>query len=221
MMRNALIIGGSGGIGAAVADLLQRRGVAVTSRSRSQDGLDITDQASVDHILSALSGPYDLILVATGVLAAPGAAPEKSLDQISAHSMAEVMATNAIGPALLLRHAPRLMARDRCSIAAILTARVGSIGDNHLGGWYSYRAAKAAANQIVRTASIEISRKIPKSAVIALHPGTVDTPFTRSYPSHQKHSPEEAAAHLLQVIESVTEADTGRFLDWAGKDVAW
>lgn len=151
MMRNALIIGGSGGIGAAVADLLQRRGVTVTSRSRSQDGLDITDQASVDHILSALSGPYDLILVATGVLAAPGTGPEKSLNQISAHSMAEVMATNAIGPALILRHATRLMARDRCSIAAVLTARVGSIGDNHLGGWYSYRAAKAAANQIVRT----------------------------------------------------------------------
>lgn len=221
MMRAALIIGGSGGIGTAMSDALRQRGVAVTALSRRADGLNVADQVSVDRVLGNVTGPFDLILVATGILAPPDMRPEKSMDQISAESMAEVFAVNAIGPALILRHAIRLVPRDRRSVVAVLTARVGSIEDNRMGGWYSYRASKAAANQIVRTASIEIARKRPKSAVIALHPGTVDTAFTQNYPNHRKDTPDVAAANLLGVLTTVTQEQTGQFFDWAGKGVAW
>ncbi|NDR58492.1 SDR family NAD(P)-dependent oxidoreductase [Aliiruegeria sabulilitoris] len=220
-MQRALIIGASGGIGAAMATRLAARGLEVTSLSRSQDGLDVIDMASVDRVLGALSGPFDLIFVATGILAPRGTSPEKSLDQIDPVQMAEVFAVNAIGPANILRHVPRLLPRQGRSVVAALTARVGSIGDNNLGGWYSYRASKAAANQILRTAAIEIGRRYRDTAVIALHPGTVATPFTESYPGHRKVSPEDAAENLLRVIDGVGPEHSGRFFDWAGEEVPW
>lgn len=220
-MRQALIIGASGGIGAAMATALDRRGVQVTALSRSADGLDVTDQASVDRVLGRLDGPFDLILVAAGILAAPGTGPEKSLDAIAAGAMAKVMAVNAIGPALVLRHAPRLLPRDGRCVVAVLTARVGSIGDNRLGGWYGYRASKAAANQIVRSAAIEIGRKRKQAVVVALHPGTVDTDFTQAYPNHRKVAPEQAARNLLRVIDGLEPAQSGGFYDWAGETVPW
>ncbi len=220
-MQRALVIGASGGVGAAIATALASRGAEVTGVSRAQDGLDVTDGASVDRILGAQTGPFDLILVATGILSPRGASPEKSLDQIVAAQMAEVMAVNAIGPALILRHASRLLPRTGRSVVAVLTARVGSIGDNRLGGWYSYRASKAAANQIVRTAAIEIGRRHKEATVIALHPGTVATPFTSNYPVHRKVTPEIAAENLLRVIDGIDPARTGCFLDWAGNEVPW
>ncbi len=220
-MQRALVIGASGGIGAALAATLAGRGAAVTGLSRAGDGLDVTDMASVDSVLGAQEGPFDLILVASGILAPQGTGPEKSLDQVDAARMAEVLAVNAIGPALILRHAPRLLPRQGRAVVAVLTARVGSIGDNGLGGWYSYRASKAAANQIVRTAAIEIGRRHKHVAVIALHPGTVATPFTGNYPGHRKIAPEDAAQNLLRVIDGVTAQDTGRFLDWSGAEVPW
>lgn len=220
-MRRALVIGATGGIGAAMADALVERGVEVTTLSRGRDGLDVTDVASVDHVLGAQSGPFDLALVAVGILAPKGRTPEKSLAQIDAHAMAEVLAVNTIGPALILRHVPRLLPRQGRSVVAVLTARVGSIGDNHLGGWYSYRASKAAANQVVRTAAIEIGRKHREASVIALHPGTVATPFTEGYPGHRKRAPEAAAESLLHVIDSIGPEQSGRFFDWAGEEVPW
>ena len=135
--------------------------------------------------------------------------------------MAQVMAVNAIGPALLLRHAPRLLPRHGRSVVAVLTARVGSIGDNGLGGWYSYRASKAAANQIVRTAAIEIGRRYKEAAVVALHPGTVATSFTKNFPGYQKVAPEAAAENLLRVIDGIGPEQSGRFFDWAGEEVPW
>ena len=146
---------------------------------------------------------------------------EKSIDQIDAAAMAEVITVNTIGPALVLRHAPRLLAQEGRPVVAVLTARVGSIGDNALGGWYSYRASKAAANQIVHTAAIEIGRKNKSAVVVALHPGTVATSFTQDYPGHKKVAPEEAAENLLRVIDGLDRDDNGRFFDWAGKDVPW
>ncbi|SDJ64750.1 SDR family NAD(P)-dependent oxidoreductase [Aliiruegeria lutimaris] len=220
-MQRALVIGASGGIGAAVAARLAGRGVETTGLSRSREGLDVTDMASVDRVLGAQEGPFDLIFVATGILAPRGKSPEKSLDQIDPAQMAQVLAINAIGPANILRHAPRLLPRQGRSVVAVLTARVGSIGDNHLGGWYSYRASKAAANQILRTAAIEIGRRHRDTAVIALHPGTVATPFTESYPGHRKVSPEDAAENLLHVIDGVGPEHSGRFFDWAGEEVPW
>lgn len=220
-MKKALILGASGGIGGALVAELEGRGIAVTGLSRTSDGLDVTSAESVDHHLDALEGPYDLIVVATGILAPEGAGPEKSLSAITPDAMAKVLAVNAIGPALILRHAPRLLPRDVPSVCAVITARVGSIRDNRMGGWYAYRAAKAAANQIVRTAAIEIGRKHPKAAVVALHPGTVETRFTADYPGHKKVPPDEAARNLLDVINGLGPGQTGRFFDHAGREIPW
>ena len=220
-MDRALVIGASGGIGAAVAAELAARGSAVTALSRRADGLDVTDPESVARHLGRLAPPFDLIFVATGILAPPGGAPEKSLAAIDAAAMAQVFAVNAIGPALILRHAPELLPETGRGVVAVLTARVGSIGDNRLGGWYAYRAAKAAANQIVRTAAIEIGRKRKEAAVVALHPGTVETPFTAAYPGHRKVTAAEAARTLVDVVSGLGPAQTGRFLDYAGQEVPW
>ncbi|MCV2870267.1 SDR family NAD(P)-dependent oxidoreductase [Defluviimonas sp. WL0002] len=220
-MRNALVIGASGGIGAAVAAALTSRSVDVVPLSRRADGMDLTEAASVERVMAGLSGPFDLILIATGVLASAGCRPEKSLAEIDAGAMARVMAINAIGPALILRHVPRLLPRRGRSVVAVLTARLGSIGDNALGGWYSYRASKAAANQIVRTSAIEIGRRHKDAIVVALHPGTVATTFTKDYPGHRKVAPELAAANLLGVIEGLTAEDNGGFRDWEGNAVQW
>ncbi len=221
MVRRALVVGASGGLGAALVQALEARGAEVHGLSRSVDGLELTDPRSVETVMTRQQGPFDLVLVATGVLAPPGGAPEKSLARIEAAAMAELFAINAIGPALILRHLPRLLDRRAPSVAGVLTARVGSIGDNALGGWHGYRASKAAANQIVRGASIEIARSHPRAAVVALHPGTVETRFTADYPGHRKVPAETAARNLLDVIEGLGAADTGRFLDWAGKEIPW
>ncbi|MEC3859653.1 SDR family NAD(P)-dependent oxidoreductase [Mesobacterium sp. TK19101] len=221
-MERALIIGASGGIGTAIAAALTARGVQVTALSRSRDGLDVTDDSAVRAHLAALEGSYDLILVATGALEIDGAEPEKSLRALEPKALMDQFALNAMGPALVLKHAAHLLPRDRRAVFAALSARVGSIGDNRLGGWYGYRAAKAALNQLVRCAAIELARTHKQLSVVALHPGTVQTDFTRKYLGrHPAVPPAEAAENLLRVIDGLTPADTGRFFDWAGKEVAW
>ena len=220
-MKRTLVIGASGGIGGAVASASEARGAEVTRLSRRDSLLDVTDQERVDAVLGALEGPFDLIFVATGILAPDGGRPEKSLDAIDPGALARVYAVNAIGPALILRHVPRLLPREGRSVCAVLTARVGSIGDNALGGWYAYRASKAAANQIVRTAAIEIGRKRKEAVIVALHPGTVETPFTADYGGHPKVPAEEAAMNLLGVIDGLTSANSGGFYDYSGAEVPW
>jgi NAD(P)-dependent dehydrogenase (short-subunit alcohol dehydrogenase family) len=221
-MKQVLVIGASGGIGAALCAAVVARGDRVTPLSRARDGLDVTDPAAVDRVLGALERRFDLIIQATGILAGPGGAPEKSLDAISAAEMAAVLATNTIGPALVLRHVPRLLRRDAPAVVGILSARVGSIGDNRIGGWHSYRASKAALNQIVRGAAIELGRSHPQAAVVALHPGTVATPFTAAYAGrHKTVTPDMAAADLLTVMAGLTAADTGQFLDYRGESLPW
>ena len=220
-MAKALVIGESGGIGGALAQALRNRGDAVTGLSRRKDELDVTDPASVAAIIGRLDGPYELILVATGILAPKGCSPEKSLAAVDPGMMAQVMAVNAIGPALVLREVPRLLPRQGRSVAAVLTARVGSIGDNRLGGWYSYRASKAAANQIVRCAAIEIGRRRKEAIVVALHPGTVATPFTADYSDRARQEPAEAASRLLAVVDGLTVQQSGMFFDHEGSEVPW
>lgn len=220
-MENALVIGASGGIGAAVVAELERRGVPVTAVSRSADGLDVTDPASVERVLGRLEGPFDFVFVAVGILALPGGGPEKSVAAIEAEAMAGVFAVNAIGPALILRHVLPLLPKEAPATVAVLSARVGSIGDNAIGGWHSYRASKAALNQIVRGAAIEMKRTHKQATCVALHPGTVATPFTADYPGHKKVSPEEAARNLLSVLDGLGPEQTGQFYDWAGEPVPW
>ncbi|MDB2407268.1 SDR family NAD(P)-dependent oxidoreductase [Jannaschia sp.] len=215
-MSHALIIGASGGIGAALAARLDRDHT-VTRLSRAEDGLDITDDASVGAALADVP-PVDIAFIATGILAPDGHAPEKALDAIDADAMARTFAVNAIGPALILKHlAPKLTDTAR---VGVLTARVGSIGDNRMGGWYSYRAAKSAANQITHGAAIEIGRKLKQSVVVALHPGTVETTFTEGYKA-QKVTADQAAENLIAVLMGLDASDSGGFFDYAGKAIEW
>ncbi len=218
----ALVIGASGGIGAAVAAALAARGAQVVRLSRRGTGLDVTDEASVARAAGSLAISFDLIFDATGGLEIDGRGPEKTIAAIDPGAMAAQFALNAIGPALLLKHLHGRLAEDRRAVFATLSARVGSIGDNRLGGWISYRAAKAALNQIVRTASVEVARKRPMAVVVALHPGTVRTSLTAKYAGgHATVSPEAAAGNLLTVIDGLTPADTGGFFAWDGAAIPW
>jgi NAD(P)-dependent dehydrogenase (short-subunit alcohol dehydrogenase family) len=219
--QKALVIGASGGIGAAVASALSARGVAVTALSRREHGLEITEESSVAAHLDPLEPGFDMIFVATGALHGAGQPPEKSLRSLGAAAMADQFAVNAIGPAMILKHAPRLLRRDRRAVFAALSAKVGSIGDNSLGGWYSYRAAKAALNQIVHTGAIELARSHREAICVTLHPGTVATPFTAGHKAHRKHSPEESAENLLAVLDGLTPSDTGQFYSWDGTRLPW
>jgi NAD(P)-dependent dehydrogenase (short-subunit alcohol dehydrogenase family) len=221
-MENALIIGASGGIGQAVSAALRAKGVAVTGLSRRDDGLDVTNEASVASALGALTGPFDLILVATGALEIGGAAPEKTLRQLSAQAMLDQFALNCVGPSLVLKHSVRLLPREGRAVFAALSARVGSIGDNGFGGWYSYRTAKAALNQMIHTGAIELGRSHREAICVALHPGTVETEFTRKYLGRHPAVPApEAAENLLRVIAGLQPEDSGGFFDWQGKPVPW
>lgn len=221
-MERALIIGDTGGIGAALARALRARGCDVVGLSRSRDGLDVTDEAAVSAVLGRLEGRFDLVFVATGALEIGGAAPEKSIARLSAPAMLDQFALNAVGPALVMREARRLMPKDRRAVFAVLSARVGSIGDNRLGGWISYRTAKAAVNQIVHTGAIEFARSHPGVICVALHPGTVRTAFTEKYLGrHPAASAHEAAENLLWVIDGLDSGDSGGFFDWRGAPVPW
>ncbi|WP_224816022.1 SDR family NAD(P)-dependent oxidoreductase [Hasllibacter sp. MH4015] len=221
-MIDALVIGASGGIGQAVAGEMRARGGNVTGLSRSADGLDITDAETVDDILGDLEGPFQTIFVATGILAAQGHAPEKQLSAIEPRAMAEVFAVNTIGTANILRHLPRLLPKQGRSVSAVLTARVGSIGDNRIGGWHSYRASKAAANMLVHGAAIELKRTHKDAIAVALHPGTVATPFTEDYAATHKTVPaDETAKMLCDVMERLRPDQTGGFYDYSGAEVPW
>lgn len=205
-----------------MTEAYRAQGAEVVGLSRSADGLDVTDEASVEAHFSDLEGRFDTVVVATGALEIDGAEPEKTIRAVSASAMMDQFALNAVGPALVLRHSGKLLRKDARSVFAVLSARVGSIGDNKIGGWVSYRAAKAAVNQIVRTAAIELARTHPGAICVTLHPGTVATPFTEKYLGrHPSVSPEQAAGNLLTVMDALTTEDTGNFLDWAGKPVPW
>ncbi|KQR69183.1 SDR family oxidoreductase [Rhizobium sp. Leaf341] len=223
----AVVLGASGGIGSAVLSALDAdpKCSAAVGLSRRDDGMDVTDEASVAAAARRIGdamGTVDLVFDATGALEIDGHGPEKTIRAIDPAVMARQFAVNAIGPALLIKHFAPLLPRDRRCLFATLSARVGSIGDNRLGGWISYRSAKAALNQIVRTAAIEIARTAPQSVVVALHPGTVDTGLTSTHGKHaDKMSPAEAAAALLAVLSDLSPAQTGQFLAYDGTAILW
>lgn len=217
-----LIIGHTGGIGAALFAALRLAGHDVIGLSRSTDGMDLRKPDSIDAAFSNISGLFDVVVIATGQLHGAGAPPEKSLKTLTAQAMADQFAVNTIGPAMILRQLHRILPKDRPSKVAVLTARVGSIGDNQMGGWYSYRAAKAATNQVVHTAAIELARSHKQSCLIAYHPGTVATAFTSDYQgSHRTVPADEAAQNLLKLIGALGLQNTGQFYDWTGSVVPW
>jgi NAD(P)-dependent dehydrogenase (short-subunit alcohol dehydrogenase family) len=221
----ALVIGASGGIGQALVSTLQGDAACghVSRLSRSADGFDITDDAAVEDA-AARSGddPFQLIICATGVLATDAQGPEKTVRQIDATAMLDLFAVNAVGPALVIKHFLPRLDRKRRSIFAFLSARVGSIGDNGLGGWISYRASKAALNQIVHTAAIEARRTHAQSILVSIHPGTVATALSSRYLSgHPSVPPEEAAANILTTLDGLPSEATGGFRAYDGSKIEW
>lgn len=224
----AVVFGSSGGIGsalvAALADAAHFKAVIGFSR-RSPAAIDLGDEASLQRAVATAStaGAIRLAIDATGFLHDEGVGPEKAWRDLDARNLAHAFAINAIGPALLMKHLLPRLPRAGKAVFATLSARVGSIGDNHLGGWYAYRASKAALNQIVRTASIELARRAPAALCVALHPGTVATdlsaPFARPHPD--VHAPAQAANHLLAVLDRLDAGNSGAFFDWRGDPVPW
>lgn len=211
-MKRTLIIGSSGGIGRAIAQACDGYVVGLSRAT----GLNLLDPTS----LSELEPPFDRIIVATGILAPKGGAPEKSLAAVDPAMMAQVFTVNTIGPALILAQAARLLPRDRRSVVAVLSARIGSIEDNRIGGWHSYRASKAAVNQIVKGTAIELARTRKHAICVALHPGTVDTPFTQNYTA-PKVTPDTAASNLISVMDRLSIEESGGFYDYANRPIPW
>lgn len=215
---SAVVIGSNGGIGAALVAALREEDVPV--RGFARPAVDITDEASI-AAAAATAGAPDLVIVATGLLHEGERGPEKALRDLDAAWLARQYAVNAIGPALVAKHFLPIMPRTGRSIFAVLSARVGSIGDNRLGGWYGYRAAKAALNQLVCTLAIEDKRRNDRGIVVALHPGTVDTKLSKPFQSAGRDlfQPGRAAVQLLDVIDALKPQDSGKHFAWDGAEV--
>ncbi|MGX7926011.1 SDR family NAD(P)-dependent oxidoreductase [Tsuneonella sp. HG094] len=216
----AVIVGSNGGIGGAMSATLEARGTPTLNLTRAD--FDLTDEETIANAARRIKpgGPIDFVFVATGILAPDGRRPEKSLRDVAPDAVGQVLAVNTIGPLMVAKHFTPLMPREGRSVFAVLGARVGSITDNRLGGWYAYRASKAALAMIVRTLAIELGRTHPEGLCVALHPGTVATklsePFQRNVASAQLFTPEASASHLLKVIDELKPVDSGGHFGWDG-----
>ncbi|UVO49149.1 SDR family NAD(P)-dependent oxidoreductase [Sphingomonas sp. SUN019] len=222
-MSGAIVIGASGGIGKALVEALIEEERAVRGFARSfagADHIDLEDEASI-AAAAARSGSPDLVIVATGLLHEGENGPEKALRDLDPAWLARIFAINTIGPALIAKHFLPVMPKTGRCVFAVLSARVGSITDNRLGGWHGYRASKAALNQIIRTIAIEEKRRNDRLIVVGLHPGTVDTalskPFQRS--GRDLFAADRAAVQLLDVIDDLKAADSGKVFAWDGAEV--
>ena len=225
-MKAAVVIGASGGIGAALVAALAGEDVSVRGFARSfagADHLDLTDEPGIAAAAASLTAAPDLVVVATGLLHEAANGPEKSMAALDPAWLARQYAVNAIGPALVAKHFLARMPRAGRCVFAVLSARVGSISDNKLGGWYGYRAAKAGLNQLVRTLAIEERRRNDRSIVVGLHPGTVDTglskPFQGGVRADQLFTPDRAAVQLLDVIDGLKAPDSGKLFAWDGAEI--
>ncbi|WP_429931429.1 SDR family NAD(P)-dependent oxidoreductase [Agrobacterium vitis] len=224
---STLVIGASGGIGSALCAVLRSDSACreVVTLSRRQDGFDLMEEASIAACAERLAGQqhsFDLIVCATGALTINGIGPEKAIKAVTSEAMAAQFALNAIGPALVLKYFTPLLAKNSRSLMGFLSARVGSIGDNRLGGWISYRASKAALNQIVHTSAIEIARSRPQSVIVSLHPGSVDTGLSANFAvGHERFAPDHSAGLLLSVLDILSPAQTGGFFAYDGSVIEW
>jgi NAD(P)-dependent dehydrogenase (short-subunit alcohol dehydrogenase family) len=225
----AVVIGASGGIGSALADALEGlpwQMQVVRLGRRSEPPLDLLDESSIAAAaawVASLGRPPSLVVDATGFLHDERYAPERRLQDLDREHLMHAFAVNAVGPALLLKHFLPLLPRRGRSVFATLSAKVGSIGDNRLGGWYAYRASKAALNQLVRTAAIELRRRAPEAICVALHPGTVATPLSAPFGKQglDVRTAHEAAGLLAGVLETLEPAQSGGFFDYRGKPLPW
>jgi len=224
---SAVVIGASGGIGAALEAALIDEGIAVQGFARSETGdrhIDLEDEASIAAAAGRITGSPTLVVVATGLLHDGERGPEKAMRDLDPAWMARNFAINAIGPALVAKHVLPLMPKSGRMVFAVLSARVGSISDNKLGGWYGYRASKAAVNQLVRTLAIEDKRRNSSGIVVALHPCTVDTGLSRPFQANvspgRLFKPDRAAVQLLDVIDGLRAPDSGKLFAWDGVEVA-
>lgn len=234
----AVIIGSSGGIGTALCEQLAARESVSAVYALSRNGqtpaganiitlpMDMSDEDSITETakMIAADGAPDLVIVAAGILSDEnGLMPEKSLRQQSARAFETVFAVNTIGPALVAKHFLPIMPRKTRAVFAALSARVGSISDNRIGGWHAYRASKAALNMLIRNYAIEQARRNEAFIAVGLHPGTVDTalskPFQSGVPDKQLFSADQSASYLLSVIDGLLPADSGKVFDWAGKEI--
>ena len=220
----ALVIGASGAIGQAFVQALRGdpRCSDVQAISRGQPiAWDLTDEASLVTLASQVQGPLHLVVDATGALTLDGQGPEKRLQELDSQRLLRSLQINAVGPALLLRHLSPLLARGERVIWAKLSARVGSIEDNHKGGWYGYRAAKAALNQLLQTAAIEVSRQRPLAVLVALQPGTVRSALSQPFVGDDALVPEVSAQGLLQALDAAPATGRALFLDHRGSSIPW
>ena len=231
----ALVIGAGGGLGAALVQALSIPGghgidsVLALGRA-TQPAIDYSDETSLEKAAAWVAAQCQLqgaelrlVIVASGFLHGAAGQPERSWSQLNADYLSEVFRINAIGPALVMKHFLPLMPRQGRCVAGFVSAKVGSIGDNALGGWYGYRAAKAALNQLVKTAAIELKRRNPQALCVALHPGTVDTALSKPFAKAglKLRPPEVAATELLTVLAGLEPAQTGALVDYQGKVLPW
>ncbi len=216
----ALVFGASGGIGQAFSRFLEDKlgSENVVNVSRSFDGFEISDEEKILKFSESIEGLFNLIINATGVLQTTEEGPEKTINVVKQKSMIDMMTINAIGPALLLKNFSKKLDKTKFSVFVNLSARVGSITDNRLGGWISYRSSKAALNQIIKTSSIEINRRNKNAICVGLHPGTVKTRFTEKFQNTTETiSPDESVEMMMKVVENLSVDDNGYCFAYDGK----
>lgn len=227
----ALVLGASGAIGSGFVQAFQAdpRCVHVQAVSRSDasgfgSGFDLLDPKSIEQraLMCKALGPYQVIVDATGALTIEGIGPEKSLAQLDSSALMRNFEINAVGPVLALRHFAPLLASGPC-IYAKLSARVGSISDNQKGGWYGYRASKAALNMLLQTAAIELQRKNPQLRVVALQPGTVKSALSKPFAGNVSHllEPHDSVAGMLAALKGLSPKSGAHFVDYRGEGIAW
>ncbi|PIY23431.1 MAG: short-chain dehydrogenase [Comamonadaceae bacterium CG_4_10_14_3_um_filter_60_75] len=222
----ALILGASGGIGQAFAQALQanpRCAQVIGLHRHSEPPLDFNDEASIGAAAAQLrhSGKFHLIINAAGLLHTADFGPEKKLTDLNFAQLEATFRVNTFGPALVLRHFCPLLDTQR-SVLAVISAKVGSIGDNRLGGWYSYRASKAALNMLLKTAAIEVKRSNPQAVLVSLHPGTVNTALSQPFKGEQiGRQPLLAVREMLQTLNQLGPDDSGRFVAYNGEKLPW